>query len=459
MALTASCAGPPDRPPDIVLITIDTLRADRLGCYGYYRDTSPHLDRFAAEAVLFERTFSHAGSTLPSHASLMTSTHPARHRQYGNDTPFDPDRVGLRTLAQMLEAAGYRTAAFVSAAVLKRASGMDTGFAVFGQPETAECRAAETTDRVLAYLDGRTRLTGDVANGAEGDAGGGGAPGGGAPDGGPDADDRPLFLWVHYFDPHDPYEPPEEFLRMFPLDQAQLVYLEANEFTHWDHPGIRGANAGYDGEVRYVDQEVGRLLDGLRERGIWDDAAVTVTADHGDGLGQHDWLVHGRIHNEILGVPLVMKLPRASGVAPGRRSGLAALVDVLPTLVEELALPVGPDAAAQLEGRNLLRGPARESVFSERTRTRPDRVGSGEKSALQSRKWKLTLASEEGEELFDLEEDAFELRNVAGEHPEVAEEMRADILSRLGATADPETAPGEFTAERMEELRALGYVE
>jgi arylsulfatase len=428
MALTASCAGPPDRPPDIVLITIDTLRADRLGCYGYYRDTSPHLDRFAAEAVLFERTFSHAGSTLPSHASLMTSTHPARHRQYGNDTPFDPDRVGLRTLAQMLEAAGYRTAAFVSAAVLKRASGMDTGFAVFGQPETAECRAAETTDRALAYLDGT-------------------------------ADDRPLFLWVHYFDPHDPYEPPGEFLRMFPLDQAQLVYLEANEFTHWDHPGIRSANAGYDGEVRYVDQEVGRLLDGLRARGIWDDAAVTVTADHGDGLGQHDWLVHGRIHNEILGVPLLMKLPRASGVAPGRRSGLAALVDVVPTLVEELALPVGPDTAAQFEGRNLLRGPARESVFSERTRTRPDRVGSGEKSALQSRRWKLTLASEEGEELFDLEEDAFELRNVAGEHPEVAEEMRADILSRLGATADPETAPGEFTAERMEELRALGYVE
>jgi len=303
---------------------------------------------------------------------------------------------------------------------------MAAGFRTFWEPDSQECRAEVTTERVLAWLD--------------------------------TAPPRPFFLWVHYFDPHDAYSPPAPYDGMFPTDPRQISYLEENGFTYWDHPQIQKINCDYDGEVRYVDSQVGRVLERLRELRRLDDAAVVFTADHGEGMGQHDWVSHDELWDGMLRVPLIVKTPRMEPSATGRRSSLVAHVDLLPTLVEELGLPVPEEARARFEGRNGLRETGRAYVFSERTRSRPEKVGPGEKSALTGREWKYVYWSEGPDVLYDLVADPLETRNVLQEHPDVAEAMRLRIIARLrdGRSAEDEFEP---SPEHLEELRALGYVD
>jgi len=421
--------GPTPAGPDIVLITIDTLRADRLGCYGYFRDTSPSVDAFAREATLFENAIAPIATTLPSHATLMTSTHPLRHGILANldsfERPLRADR-GLRTAAQMLADLGYVTAGFVSATPLKKATGIGLGFRHWDEPEETERRARETTDAVLRWLD--------------------------------TAPSRPWFLWIHYFDPHAPADPPAPFDTMFRADERLVRYLRERRFGGAEHAKYQfNLQNRYDGEVRYVDAEIGRLFADLRARGVWDGAAIVVTADHGEGLGQHGEPAHSVIHNEQLRIPLLLKVPGRPG---GRREqGLVALEDVLPALVDELGIPLPEEDRRQFEGASPFRGATRETVASVRS-IRPDLFGTQRKFSLQSREWKYCLISDAPDELFDLREDPYELDNVIDAHPDVAGALRRELVARIGTYASRDSLVQQITApEHLAELRALGYVE
>ena len=292
----AACGGSGEAPRALVLVTLDTTRADRLGSYGYPNAGTPNLDALAARGVRFERALSPVPITLPAHTSLFTASYPPYHGVRDNGTfVVDP---ALDTLAERLQAEGLRTGAFVSALPLEARFGLDQGFDFYDQSRAAdgghmnERRAEDTIDRALVWL-------GDVG------------------------DDEEFFLWVHLFDPHYPYAPPG--------------------------PVMAGHDA-YQGEVSYADAQLGRLFDALEGAGRLEATALVVTADHGESLGDHGELSHGHLlFDATQRVPLLMAGP---GVVPGRVvERTVDLVDVAPTVCDWLGVDA-PELRAQ-GGRSL----------------------------------------------------------------------------------------------------------
>ncbi len=434
MAL-AACGGGESEPVSLVVVTLDTLRADRLGCYGYERPTSPELDRLAADAVLFERAVAPMSTTLPTHVSLFTSTNPGRHGVLGNLKHFKQPLVaseGLPTLAQMLARAGYATAAFVSATPLKADTGIGAGFETFDQPEKAERRARLTVERAVAWLESRP-------------------PG-------------PFLLWVHLWDPHSPYQPPIESARLFEADDPRLAaHLRDRGFPEPDSPRVLEMNNAYDAEVHATDAAVGTLLAALRAGGLYERVAIVAVGDHGEGLGQHHWQLHGKLYNEQLLVPLIVRFPGRLGLNGRRHAGLAAVIDVLPTLAAALELPLAEADRARFEGVDLLApGGGRQSVFSERAHRPGAAWEPGLKYALTARDWKYHYLTEGDHQLYDLDSDPHETRDVLAENPEVAARMRQEIertVARYAELGHGFEISDEQREERLEELRALGYVD
>jgi arylsulfatase A-like enzyme len=415
-------------PPSIVLVTLDTTRADHLGCYGYFRDTSPVLDSLAGEGVLFENALTPMASTLPAHVSLLTSTSTLRHGVKANfdrlKRRFEPG-ASPPSFAEVVRDLGYETAAFVSAATLKDHTGIQAGFRTFDQPEAFHRVAAQTTDEVVRWLR---------SNGA-----------------------RPFFLWVHYFDPHLPYDPPPPFGERFATGDGLIGFLAERKVPR----RLAGASNLYDGEIAYMDEQIGKLFAALREVGAWNGSAVVVAGDHGEGLGQHGWMSHGRIYNEQLRVPLIVKFPLGRGPISVRSDSLASLEDVVPTLVGVLNLPVPDGVREGFEGVDLVEGTeSRPYVFSERTRSRGG-WKPGRKYALTERSWKYFHLPEGRDELFHLESDPFESANVLDAHPEIASRMKRAILDELEREVTPvgQQRDEEMDPERIEQLRQLGYVE
>ncbi|MCA9511525.1 MAG: sulfatase, partial [Myxococcales bacterium] len=409
--------------------------ADHLGCYGYARPTSPALDAFARDALLFENAYAPMPTTLPSHVSLLTSSLPARHGVLSNfrylHIPFVPGEPGgLRSVAQTLSDAGYATAAFTSASPLSRGTGVDAGFAAFDAPppfdendESVRRTAGETVDRALAWLAAR----------------GDGAP--------------PFFLWVHVFDPHLPYEPPAPWDRAFTTDAALLETLAARGIPDVLHRHVAGLANAYDGEISYADEQVGRLLDALRERGLYDDAVVAIAGDHGEGLMAHGEPGHELVWRGTVRVPLVLRWP--GGPRGARAPQVASLVDVLPTLRAHTALPL---AGAAFDGGDLLADAEREALSQEPVRDGAPRQRT---FALSAGRWRYWYLSDGPARLYDVEADAAELRDVIGEHPDVAERMRARVEALLeDARARPgATVTNEIDADLRKRLEQLGYVE
>jgi len=317
----------PAEPPDVLLVVVDTLRADHLGIYGFPGPTSPNLDRFATGAVVFERAIAASANTVPSHASLMTSRFVREHSVgWVNGTTR---LEGAVTLAERFRTAGYATGAFVSNFVLRRASGLDAGFDTyddaFSRPEPNrpgfyERVAPETTARARAWL---------TARGAE-----------------------PVFLFVHYQDPHGPYAPPAAWLDAFPTAPEEgppLPVLASDDAPggiprYQALPGLDHLGAytrRYDGEIAYFDDSFGTLLAALETRGRPN--VVLVTADHGEAFGEGGfYLSHGHATTpDQAHVPLLLRAP---GLAPGRRAEPVHHVDVAPTLLALAGLPVPEDA-------------------------------------------------------------------------------------------------------------------
>ena len=340
----------PSAARDILLLTVDTLRADHLGCYGYARATSPRLDALAQSGQLYTHAFSHAPVTSSSFAAIMSGYRPRETGTYSND----PALLDVNMLAEYLRNSGYRTAAIVSNFALRAGKNLDQGFEHYDDRmddresvrKRRERIGAKTTEAALEWLRGAPR-------------------------------DRPIFLWVHYQDPHGPYTPPSEYQSLF-LDGSALgppLRITDSVSGRGGIPSYQALEdhrergyyvAQYDAEIRYFDDSLHEFVLGIKELDRWDESLVVFTSDHGEGMGEHDYyFAHGEfLYPGQLHVPLILWAPE--GVTPGRRVGeLAQSADIVPTA---LAF-AGVAPASELPGRDLLSGgdgaSADGGVFSE----------------------------------------------------------------------------------------------
>lgn len=387
-------------PPNVVLITVDTLRPDRLGAYGSQRALTPAIDALAARGTVFESAFTVAPVTLPAHATLLTGRLPARHGIRGNSFYALPETE--IPLAQVLRQQGYRTGAFVGAAVLDGRFGLNRGFDRYDDSVPAGAPAGLIAERRAGTV---------VASAIEWLA---------------DPRPQPFFLWVHLFDPHHPYEAPE------PL-------------------GSQFAGAPYDAEVAYVDQEIGRLLRALTSRDLTRGTVIVLTSDHGESLGEHGEQTHGVfLYDATLRVPLIMAGP---GLPEGKRvrGDPVSLADVMPTLLGLIDVQAPPE----LDGHDLFTTPLprREFVYAETYLPR-DFYNWSELHALRSSRMKFIDGPVP--ELYDLQIDPEELENQASGDPRAVEHLtRTCQMLAAGSERTIRMVPDADLAGR---LRSLGYV-
>lgn len=436
LAALVACADA-RRPPNVLLISLDTTRADHCSVNGYARDTTPNLVRLAAEGARFPAAYAPSATTAPSHATLFTSLAPPAHGVVKNGVPLGEQP---RTLAETLGEAGYQTAAIVSSFVLTQRFGWARGFERYvdyfdrarSSVQDRKWEGIEIAGGFDRRADETTRLALDWLAQWR-------------------AQDRPFFLFVHYFDPHSPYDPPAEF---------------AERFAPAADDPRSAAIARYDAEIAFTDAAVGELLAGLERAGLARDTVVIVSADHGEGLGQHGVAEHGRrIYEEAVRVPLIVRWPARI------RAGLeiaapAAWIDLAPTITELAGIARPPAWQGESLAPALVGGApldAERPIFLFRRHyleglEQGGRVA-GEKYGVRVGRWKYLHAPDEGvTELYDLESDPGELRNLAethaGERDRLAQQLGAWLASM------PATRPAPTLDEGVSErMRALGYAE
>jgi arylsulfatase A-like enzyme len=438
--------GPP--ADHVIVISLDTTRADMLGCYGNGWVETPHLDALARESILFEDFLVTAPTTVASHASLFTGKHPHTHGAPRNGFVVNGRNV---MLAEILSDAGFHTAAFPAAFVIGSRFAFDQGFDVFDEVfvgDRDERPADEITDSVLAHLETR------------------------------DASER-LFLFVHYYDPHWPYRAPPPYDRMYgarpdlwaPADLKRAMESEPERMAE-NNALTREVTRRYAAEITFMDSQIGRLLEGLADRGILDRAVVVVTSDHGENLWRHaDHFAHGRnvYQSSVQGVCLV-RLPAAEGGGT-RVSGWLGQIDLLPSLLGFLRLP-SPDG---IDGRALdLTRPIDSLVerpqfaqatkpFEAETDPRWHNLPKARCVVVGRHKF-IQVPYQDREELYDLVDDPHEmddlLRSPAPAADAIADELRRE-LEDWASSADPLPTVFEpdLPLDTMERLRRLGYVE
>ncbi|MEW6742610.1 MAG: sulfatase [Planctomycetota bacterium] len=410
------------RLPPVILVSLDTVRADVAGCYGSQHSATPRLDELATQAILFEEATTPEPQTLPAHVSLFTGLCPTTHGVLPSREHRRRLEPAVKTLAEILEDRGYRTGAFVNVNWLSPIYGIDTGFTRYDlfpndrenleNPATRFGRSAEETNAcALDWVDED--------------------PG------------KPFFLFVHYFDAHSdidrrPYDAPPDYVRRFAPgydesfacadgEVAASSYLsrvnETNTRLSPEHLAVmRGL---YEAGVAYTDAQLGRLVDALRERDLFDRALVVVVADHGEEFQEHGRTMHTQLHEECLRVPFLIKLP-AGKKAGTRVKGLVSLIDLLPTVLERL----GIDEELQLDGKSLW--PLVEGAAGHHDELLLN-YDLGQRIGLRTERLKLiTHAQYDIALLFDLVADPGEKLDLARERPDVAARMRRRLLDLLG---------------------------
>jgi len=404
---------------NVVIVTFDTTRADHIGAYGHTGASTPNVDRLAAEGALFRRAFTAVPITLPSHTTIMTGRYPMAHGVRDNGIFIVPEEE--LTLAEILRGDGYRTAAAVGSFPLTAQFGLDQGFELFDGRVSAgfkdflarrrlpksglffdERRAARVNEAVYPWLDEHHR--------------------------------EPFFLWVHYFDPHQPQVPPPPFNQLF-------------------------AGRLYDGEIAYADESMGTLLDRLRALGVYERTLVVFASDHGEGLGEHHEDTHSILaYNTTLHVPLVMRIPGGpAGRVVDERVGT---VDIVPTVLDLLGLAV-PDG---IHGRSLeplvgLGNGEAEALRPYYAETLSPRLlnGWGELRGIFFGGFKYVHGPEP--ELFDLEEDPGEIINLVDKRPKVVTELHHELGEFMRIHADSRgDARQEIDDETLRRLESLGYL-
>ncbi|MEW5802294.1 MAG: sulfatase-like hydrolase/transferase [bacterium] len=432
------------KPQNVLLITIDTLRADHLSCYGYAGIQTPAIDGLAKEGMRFEWAFTPVPLTLPSHASIMTGLYPASHGVLNNGEYRLDDSI--KTLAQILQQQGLTTAAFVGAFVLSRQFGLDRGFEKYDDDLSqgdessldafslpSERRGETVTESCIQWLEKENPAR--------------------------------FFLWVHYFDPHTTYDPPRSFRSIYP-----------------DRP--------YDGEIAYTDQCIGLLLKALEKLGVIEDTLIILVADHGESLGEHRENTHGIfLYDATVRVPLILHYP---GLPEGEvYSQPVRTLDILPTVLDlfKISPPQG------LQGKSLLDHPAAshpapsdplrlidasridgavqagnlslagnlsymddESVFLE-TRFPEDNFGWSRLQGVRTRRWKYIHAPRP--ELYDLSSDPRELHDVLGSYPEQGRSLEKRLQAFLASASQLQAGHQivEMDEVTRKRLQALGYVQ
>lgn len=413
---SALAANPAPVHPNVILITLDTTRADRMGFLGSDRGLTPHLDQLAKQSVVFSRAYSHVPLTTASHSTILTGTYP----QFNHVVDFGiPLSARLPYLPDILHHHGYHTAAFVASLVLDpldgTAPGFDRGFDGYDagfrlrprgsdRYKTVERRGGEVVDRAIMALKHRP-------------------PG-------------PFFLWLHLYDAHDPYDPPEPFKTKY-------------------------AKQLYDGEIAYADDCVGRLFANLRAQGLYDGALIAVMADHGESLGEHGENTHGVfLYDETIHVPLLIKLP--GNLDAGKRVDTrVGLVDVAPTILRGVGLPVpsemqGEPLQAVIEHDGAAgTGEADRPAYAE---TQYPHRAFGWSSLRALRKGKYLYVHSPQAELYDQAADPKAERNLASSNKAVAETLSAQLEDFRNKTSQSLVDLAKPDPEQVQKLQALGYV-
>jgi choline-sulfatase len=416
------------RARGVVLVSIDTVRRDHVGAYGYGRPTTPRFDAFAREGVLFDDAVSTSSWTLPAHLSMLTGADPGRHG--GVDSRHGFNRA-VPTVPALLRTAGFATRAVTSHLYVSGVYGVDDGFEHLDFRQ--DRKATEVADRGTDLLD---RFG-----------------------------DRPFFVFLHLYDPHWHYDPPDWARRLFETSYAGTVTGVWQDFSKRDRSSVSAADlahllALYDGEIRYADTEVGRVLDHLAARGLDRSTLVVITSDHGEEFLDHgSWEHQKTLYEEVVRVPLAIRGP---GVAARRERAQASVLDVAPTILTW----AGVGVPASVAGRSLLASLPSSSdreAYGETDQT----VDAAHRLYLRggAARWKaiLSLSADgtetPGEEWYDLASDPAERRRVTPV-PAVADPIRRRALERwrAGRGAGSAARPVCLSPEQQERLRALGYL-
>lgn len=392
---------------NVLLITLDTTRADRLGCYGYAAAKTPALDRLAQQGVLFERAYAPVPLTLPSHASMLTGLYPPEHGLRSNGRSALPQ--GLPTLATQLQAAGYETAAFVAAFVLDHKFGLQRGFATYDDDLSQSDPGLHghhqyrdgslVIDAALAWLRPRSQ--------------------------------KPFFCWIHLFDPHYPY------------------------LTHEDQFGPQFKDQPYDAELAYVDLQIDRLITRLSESGALEHTLIVIVGDHGESLGEHGELSHSMtVYDATLRVPFLVVSPGEG--RPGHRVPQpVSLVDLTPTVLDRLGLNPLPDSSGR-SLRSALRGEFLSALPCYAETDEPYNTAHWSPlRALINPQWKYIRSPQP--ELYDLVADPRELRNLAKDSPAQLQKLDAELSTweqRMSLRLAGNVA---LTEQERRTLSSLGY--
>lgn len=434
---------------NVILITIDTLRADHLGCYGYPRATSPKIDEFAQKSFVFTQCVSQATATSASHASILTSLHPPAHGVIQNSLRLSPK---IPSLVRVFRDNDYHTGAFVSSVVVSARFGLDQGFQEYddrldsvelNRSQQGERRADSTTDAAMKWIEERG--------------------------------DEKFFLWIHYIDPHGAYFPPEGYRKLFINDEwyskGGELDVADNDYSPNAIPAYQVLSdfreppyyvSQYDAEIRFVDDQIGHLLRFLERTNLMSKTIIAVTSDHGETLTEREYCFsHGtRTYDEQAQIPLILYFPDLP--ARKRVDDQVREIDILPTILDKLRIknpfPVhGQSLIALIRGDR--DHPEKAAlIFSDYGSDLYDsRLGA--QRSIRTEEWKFTRNSWDGsEELYNLKSDPLEKRNLAEKKPEVLGQMRKLFNEWEKNIKQVEVLRPELSKETLEQLESLGYL-
>ncbi len=434
LAVILGCAAESPQPVSIIIVDIDTLRADHLGCYGYERPTSPHIDAFCRESVQFTWAFSQAPNTPPSQASILTSLYPTSHGRIEDQQILAPETL---TLAEAFQGAGYRTGAFVDGGLMAAEFGLDQGFEIYDDEAGG---VAAIGPKARSWLQ-QTKA-------------------------------EPFLLLLHSYDVHSPYEnTPEPFRSRF-LEGVEVPAKDFVKRMTWrmeqrrvsrygDNPHslsrveVEYAKALYDGGIAHLDDWFGNLVQFLKDEGIYDRSIIAFISDHGDEFEEHDSVFHERLYSPVTRIPLMIRFP--GGEDARAMASVVETVDLMPTLLAAAGLAV-PDG---LQGQDLT-ALIRNEASSYRQLAVSESPFFGRRIAVATSDLRLVYtASDDSRELYRYRQDPHEQNDIAAEEPKVAQQLVEAVKSWAALVESDRPEAPDVTSMKestLEQLRALGYL-
>ncbi|MEK6775293.1 MAG: sulfatase [bacterium] len=424
-----------DHPPEnLIIVLVDALRPDHLGVYGYKRNTSPHINEFASTAMVLDNAISQSGWTAPAIAAMFTSNYPAMSSNMGI-------KEGDRTLAQRLRENNFQTGAFVTNPLLKRSLGYDKGFDSYNLLLNEDARpkwlrAPLLVDAALQWVGARNR-------------------------------NKPFFLYLHFMDVHDPYWPPPPYNREYgkkyegPVNGIMVTYMQRmkeRKPLYLSGEDLDHLIDLYDGGIAYFDEQFGRLIQGLKTAGVFQNSIIVFTADHGDEFMEHGGVTHGQsVFDELIHVPLIV----SGGVkrSGSRYSGLVEMIDLAPTLMEMLDIPfdykvTGKSFLKQLNGKR----PIKEIAFSEINRVQGYMTG----------RWFVSARTKSEKAIYNVRTNSYLYFNLltdpAEAHPLSREQFQEagrleKVLQKWRKQYGSKEERADYDTDTMNTLRSLGYVQ